>query len=483
MEKRQIHRGRWLVMLAVFVSTFMTSVEVTIVTTALPSIISQLHGLAYQSWIMSSYLLMTAITTPIYGKLADSFGRKKIFMFGLLIFTLGSLLSGLAPNIWFLVIFRAVQGAGSGAIMPLTFTIIADNYDFEQRAKIMAFNNTAWGISALIGPLLGGFLVDALSWHWVFFVNVPLGIFVYFITWYGYHEKFEKKVVKVDRNGIFVLSLALICLLVGIQYLENQLAFAIIIILVSLALFIFFAHYEKKFSQPLIDPVMFSNKTFSVQIITCTLLSGILVGYQIYFPIWLQSLYSVPAAFAGLVVTSSSVMWFLASFFVGRLIAKFVPKRIALTGAGILLLSYSVMVLASRSFPIWGFYLVTAINGACMGVVISMNTILSQHLVDSDKIASATSVLTLGRSLGQTIMTGILGTVLNLVIHLNLGSISFSRVNDVISSRFKGFISDRGSIDNIILMALHSVMLFSVLVVLLVILANLFDDNKRVIDQ
>ncbi|KGO21022.1 hypothetical protein Q757_09860, partial [Oenococcus alcoholitolerans] len=198
----------------------MTSVEVTIVTTALPSIISQLHGLAYQSWIMSSYLLMTAITTPIYGKLADSFGRKKIFMFGLLIFTLGSLLSGLAPNIWFLVIFRAVQGAGSGAIMPLTFTIIADNYDFEQRAKIMAFNNTAWGISALIGPLLGGFLVDALSWHWVFFVNVPLGIFVYFITWYGYHEKFEKKVVKVDRNGIFVLSLALICLLVGIQYLE-----------------------------------------------------------------------------------------------------------------------------------------------------------------------------------------------------------------------------------------------------------------------
>lgn len=133
-------------MAAVFIATFMTSVEVTIVTTALPTIISELHGLSLQSWIMSAYLLTTAITTPIYGKLADSLGRKRIFQFGVVLFTVGSLLSGLSPSIGMMIGFRALQGIGAGAVMPLTFTIIADYYSFAERARIIAFNNTAWGL-------------------------------------------------------------------------------------------------------------------------------------------------------------------------------------------------------------------------------------------------------------------------------------------------------------------------------------------------
>lgn len=137
-------QGRGLVMAAVFIATFMTSVEVTIVTTALPAIISDLHGLAYQSWIMSAYLLTTAITTPIYGKLADTLGRRGVFQWGVVLFTLGTLLSGLAPHILLLILARALQGIGAGAVMPLTFTIIADYYDFAHRANVLALNNTAW---------------------------------------------------------------------------------------------------------------------------------------------------------------------------------------------------------------------------------------------------------------------------------------------------------------------------------------------------
>ncbi len=149
-------KSRFLLMICVFIATFMTSVEITIVTTALPTIISDIHGLAFQSWIMSAYLLTTTVTTPIYGKLADVWGRKNLFLFGLIMFTLGSFLSGLAPNIWLLIFTRAIQGIGAGGIMPLTYTIIADSYSFQQRARVIAFNNSAWALSALAGPLLGG---------------------------------------------------------------------------------------------------------------------------------------------------------------------------------------------------------------------------------------------------------------------------------------------------------------------------------------
>lgn len=148
------------VMIAILLATFMSSVETTIITTALPTIISQLHGLSLQSWVFTVYLLATAISTPIYGKFSDRIGRKPVFLVGLILFTLGSLLSGFAPSMLFLIVTRTIQGLGAGAIMPITFTIIADLFSYEQRANVLALNNTAWGISALAGPLLGGFIVD-----------------------------------------------------------------------------------------------------------------------------------------------------------------------------------------------------------------------------------------------------------------------------------------------------------------------------------
>lgn len=138
-----------LVMVAVFLATLMTSIETTIITTAMPTIVSALHGLSMQSWIFTIYLLATAITTPIYGKLSDQLGRKPIFVTGILLFTVGSLLSGLASNMMFLILARLVQGIGAGAVLPITNTIIADLFTFDKRATALAFNNTAWGISAL----------------------------------------------------------------------------------------------------------------------------------------------------------------------------------------------------------------------------------------------------------------------------------------------------------------------------------------------
>ncbi|MCH4165635.1 MAG: MFS transporter, partial [Lentilactobacillus diolivorans] len=370
MASQELHKSqnnRWIIMTAVFIATFMTSVEVTIVTTALPSIISELHGLAFQSWIMSAYLLTTAITTPIYGKLADTMGRRVIFQWGVIIFTLGSFLSGLSPSILILILARALQGIGAGAVMPLTFIIIADIFSFKERANVLALNNTAWGLSALVGPLIGGFLVDQLSWHWVFFVNVPLGLIVMVLIQLGYHEKIQlKKKLVIDRLGITWLAVCLVSLLIAIQMLDTQPWLALGLVIIAAISLILLIRQEGRFENPLMSPKMFRSPTFSIQILTATILSGVLIGYQVYFPIWLQSLYRVSATKAGLVVTSSSVMWLIASFFVGTLIAKFVPKRISISLIIVLLLGYLGLLFAGKTFPVWAFYVIAMVNGTGM---------------------------------------------------------------------------------------------------------------------
>ncbi|MBA1434603.1 MFS transporter [Bombilactobacillus bombi] len=475
---------RLVVMIAVFIATFMTSVEVTIVTTALPQIISELHGLASQSWIMSAYLLTTAITTPIYGKLADNIGRKPVFQWGVVLFTLGSLLSGLAANIEWLIAARLIQGIGAGAVMPLTFTIIADYFSFEQRAQVLAMNNTAWALSALIGPLLGGFLVDQLSWHWVFFVNVPLGIVVLVLIALGYSKKetmHYSKQLTLDWQGITFLTISLLCILLAAQNLNrNVLIASFLLIIAFIALWLLF-RVEHRSADPLINPQMFANKTFTVQVVTTMLLSGVLISYQIYFPIWLQSIYHFPAARAGMVVSSSSIMWLVASFFVGSLISRFVPKQIAIVIVIAELIFYGMLIAATPNFPAWMFYVIAAVNGTGMGIVISMNTILAQHLVASDLVGSASGMITLGRSLGQTLMTGIYGAVFNLLLALNRGNVAMSTLNHAVSATHFQQIKNQALVSHILLSGLHAVFGVVVLLLVLVLIFNIKDPNRKII--
>lgn len=476
------NKARNWIMIAIFIATFMTSVEITIVTTALPSIISELHGLAYQSWIMSTYLLTTAITTPIYGKLADSWGRKRVFQIGVILFTLGSFLSGLSPSILFLILARALQGLGAGSIIPLTFTIIADMYSFQKRAKIMAFNNTAWGLSALLGPLLGGFLVDTLSWHWVFFVNVPLGVLIFLVITFKYTETLTVKTdLLIDWYGICWLSISLISLLIGIQKIDANIWLAAILFIISLLSCFLLIKQEKHVSDPLIPFKIFKNPTFSIQVITSTLLSGILIGYQIYFPIWLQSLYRVPATISGLVVTSSSVMWLFASFLVGGLLKRFSPKNIILTVVSIQFLAYLALLFINSSFPYWGFYIIAAISGFGMGIVISINIMLSQHLVSKKLLGSATAIITLGRTLGQTLMIGVYGAVLNLFLRFQLHDVKFAAINRFISSTNQVNTHYQKIFAPIILNSLHAVFGVVNLLFVIILLLNILDPNKKII--
>jgi len=193
---------RNMVTIAMMVATLLVAIDTTIVTNATPPIVEQLSGLKLISWIFAIYLLTTTITTPIFGKLADLFGRKVIFNIGVVLFIIGSMLCGAAQNMPQLIWFRAFQGLGAGAVIPLTFTIVGDLYLGEERARLQALFSTVWGVAALFGPLAGGMLVDQLSWRWIFYINVPFGIIaILLIQGFLYETKVKKTKKSIDYLG------------------------------------------------------------------------------------------------------------------------------------------------------------------------------------------------------------------------------------------------------------------------------------------
>jgi EmrB/QacA subfamily drug resistance transporter len=499
-----------LLLAAILIATFMTSIEVTIVTTALPTISEDLRGLSEQNWVFTMYLLTTAISTPIYGKLSDQLGRRPIFIIGVALFALGSGMCGLAANMPMLIAFRALQGLGAGAVFPVTFTIIADVFPLGDRSKIIALNNMAWGVSALLGPLVGGFIVDQISWHWIFFINVPLGAIALVLILIGYHEephaaaREESQVAStgarssrltaveaLDVPGIALLILTLSSFLLALQWLgqgtQNPVAIAIAaaIFVVSTALFV---RTEKRAKSPVIPLDLFKNRTFTTQVVTASMLNGLQIGFQVYFPMWTQAIYGTSPSLAGLIITPSSILWLVASFLVGTLIRKFPPRTVAIPVAILQMIFYSFMIFAGIGFPIVMFYVVSGVGGFGLGLTITMNTIVGQSVVPQRYVGTATSAITLGRTLGQTLMTGIFGLIFNMTIARHIAqhkALSLKIMNNAITSTSGQHLNaaTQGLVDNALLNAFHLIFTTVVALYVVVIVVNLLDPMRHPLIQ
>src|SRR5213595_1637377 len=195
----------------------MAAMEMTVVSTAMPTVVGDLGGIHFYSWVFTAYLLTSTVTVPLYGKLADLYGRKPVLLGGIAVFLAGSMASGLAGSIGSLIAFRALQGLGAGAMQPTTLTIVGDIYNLEERSRMQGVFGAVWGVAGLIGPLLGGIIVHYLSWRWVFFINVPAGIAAAVILVMALHEQVEHRRHSLDWAGAGLLTLGLVALLVGSQ--------------------------------------------------------------------------------------------------------------------------------------------------------------------------------------------------------------------------------------------------------------------------
>lgn len=475
-----------IVTIAILLTTFMTAIEGTIVSTAMPTIVSDLNGLEIMNWVVSTFLLMTAVSTPIYGKLADSIGRKPVFLFGIAVFVVGSALCGIAQNMVELILFRVIQGLGSGAVQPVAVTIIADLYTLEKRAKMLGLNSGFWGVASVIAPLLGGFIVQHLSWHWIFYINVPLGIIAFLLVVFFLKERKTSSNSTLDLKGTTCLVIFLLALMVFLQELENGLTIVLLglVVIIIVSAIIFFKA-EKRAKDPIMPLDMLSSKEFTMINLITLLISGVVIGFEFYIPTWMQGINATSASVAGFAVTPSSLMWIVGSFLIGGMLGRWEIKKTYDYMLLILIVADLALILVPIYTSFWIFCLIAAFNGTAFGAITTASQVRSQAIVGRDKIGVATSFNTLMKYLGQTMMVSIYGITFNVVVAKQLShhpNLTQKMMNDIVSADKAKHLAVNliPGLRQVLLSGLKSVYVVSLIVIVLSLILNQLYKQKKI---
>ncbi|MBE4908516.1 MFS transporter [Bacillus luteolus] len=417
------------ILTALLISTFLAAIEVTIISTAMPQIVDSLGGFEMISWVFAIYLLTTAITTPIWGKLADLIGRKKIFLLGVTVFLIGSALCGVSQNMVQLIIFRAIQGIGAGAINPITFTIIADVFNFQQRAKVQGLVSSMWGIAGVFGPLVGGLLTDFLSWRWIFFINIPFGVIsVWMITKY-LKETLETRERKIDYGGAITFTIGISALLFALLSFNQgesgiELSTLSLYGLFGIAFFFLLAFFgiQTKHSEPMMPLHLFKMPDVSISILGGFLTSIILIGLTAYLPLWTQNVLEMGATSSGFTLIPLSIGWPVGAILCGRVIPQYGIKSIAIFGGSLIFISSLLLTFVTPETSLWILSIIIFVMGMGFGFATTAFTVIIQSSVEMNMRGSAGSLNTLMRTLGQTLGVALLGAAMNYVMNANASS-------------------------------------------------------------
>ncbi|QQE81219.1 MFS transporter [Alicyclobacillus sp. SO9] len=407
-----------MVTIAMMVAVLLVAIDVTVVSTAMPRIVADLSGINLFSWVFAIYTLTTSVTTPIYGKLADLYGRKIVFTVGVIIFLVGSMLSGLSQTMMQLIFFRALQGIGAGAVMPITFTIIGDLFSGEERGRMQGLFSSVWGIAGILGPLLGGFFVDYGSWRWIFYINVPIGIISLTLVWMYLHETFERRQHKVDYLGAALFTVSISSLLYALlnggkpHYAWTSPTVFGLFAAAVLGLILFFV-VESRAREPILPLSLFKMRIIAVSNLASFLASAVLIATQVYLPMWIQSILGHSATSSGLTLMPMSIGWPLAATIGGRLMYKAGSKLTAVLGGVLITVGCLWLATMGVAAPYWYLIAIMVIIGLGMGFSMTPFTVLIQASVPWRMRGAATASNTFMRTLGQTMGVAIYGTWFN----------------------------------------------------------------------
>lgn len=404
------------VLVSIVLAMLISAMDTTILQTTAPTIAETLGGYKFYGWMFAIYVLFSTVSLPIFGKLADIYGRKKIFSISIILFTIGSLLCGLADSMVELIVYRGIQGLGAGGVAPLTMIIAGDLYSIEKRGKIQGFFSAMWGVAAVIAPLVGGYFVETLSWRWIFFINIPIGIIV-LLCLIPYKESITK-----DKNPLNYLS-ALLFTGSMLAFLMNTITTKNLVIynIIGILFLIAFIYAEKKSDKRFIPIEILKNKNISWLNINGFLIFLSIFAFSNYVPLYMQEVQGISITVSGLVLFGMSVAWMLASIPSGNLILKYGYRKTIFLGNGLLILSAVLAFFMNKDTSFWYIFTILTIQGFAFGIVVTIGTIGSQELAEAHQKGMSTSLQFFARNIGTTFGASIMGMLITSQIDVGKG--------------------------------------------------------------
>jgi EmrB/QacA subfamily drug resistance transporter len=446
------HRERMEILLVVMLGIFLAALDQTIVSTALPTIVSDLSGNDIYVWAFTAYLLTSTVSGPLYGKLSDLFGRRPIFLFGVSVFLIGSLLCGISQSMEQFVVFRGIQGLGAGALFPVSLAIIGDIFAPSERGKYQGFFGAVFGIAFLIGPALGGLITDTVGWHWVFFVNIPLGLVVLFVIWRILPAHRDPNATRnLDYLGAGLLVAALVPILIGFtqkqfgEWTDPEVGG---LILLGLVFTVIFVLAEARAKEPILPLHLFRIRAFTASVLAMFLAALGFFAAIVFMPLWFQFVEGSSATESGYQILPLVGGLIVAAVVSGQLVAR--------TGR------YKTLTVVSLLTMAGGLYLMTGIRpetemptiwlwmfitGLGIGPSFAVFTLVVQNEVPLHDLGTGTSSVTLFQQVGGTVGLAVTGTL--------FGSVLLDEVPKQLTAvpgmppEFVGALGGGGALDNL----------------------------------
>ena len=405
------------VMAAVMMAMLLSAVDQTVVGTALPHIVADLNGLQHYAWVGTAYLLASTASMPIWGKLSDAFGRKRFFILGMVLFVIGSALCGQSQTMMELVLFRAFQGLGAGAMLPITQAIIGDIFPPAQRAKWAGLLMSVFAVATIIGPLLGGWITDNASWRWVFYVNLPVGIAAIIVTAIALPGHLATHKHRIDYSGAALLVAAVVPLLLGFSWAGSEYPWGswqiIGLFVFSAIMTVVFVLRELRAAEPVINPRLFENRVFTVSAVASALQSAAMFGAIMFLPLFVQGVQGKSATNSGIILMPLMIGAMVTSIGAGQILAR-TGRYKALVIAGFITVTFGAWLLSRMGVETSSAVLTRnmVLMGLGLGIAMSSFTVIVQNQYPSHRLGEVTAGLQFFRSIGSTVGLAVFGTIL-----------------------------------------------------------------------